>query len=189
MSYCHQMTKEGKRNKVLRNIICFFLNFFLHLFICPYFSSPPIRPISPRPGVGVSGGAALPTLLTRAGRRQFPPGRTQAPCVEINTQAGSKHEGRQCELKEMVVHVAELHAPEESGSHGCRRQDESIEPLKKARTPPSAQRACEMAPSIEERNVIFKVLISLFRPNMHKREQAIYTDACLSGNFSNTLTR
>lgn len=69
----------------------------------------------------------------------------------------------------MVVHVAELHAPEESGSHGCRRQDESIEPLKKARTPTSAQRAREMAPSIEERNVIFKVLISLFRPNMHRQ--------------------
>lgn len=79
---------------------------------------------------GVCGTHVL-TLLTRAGRRQFIPGRFQSPGVEINTQDHRKNGGRKCPLKEMTVHVIKLYIPEERCSDKYRCQDKSVESLKK----------------------------------------------------------
>ena len=75
-------------------------------------------------------GTHVLTLLTRAGRRQFIPGRFQSPGVEINTQDHRKNSGCKCTLKEMTVHITKLYIPEERCSDECRCQDKSVESLK-----------------------------------------------------------
>ena len=76
-------------------------------------------------GAGGGGG-----VLTGAGGGQGTGRCPRRPHRQVDTQAQGEGGSGQRELKEVAVHVVQVHAPEDGCSYDRGRQEESTEPFK-----------------------------------------------------------